>query len=270
LRVSELAPEGTGYRQKARFAKFYNLPELMTMVKQFADIQTADMLKLPVPHANFHNVSVKPSEFQVELVKELSDRADRVRNGMVDPHEDNMLKITNDGRKLALDQRLMAEKLPDFAGSKVNACCDNVYQLWGRHADTRQAQLIFCDLSTPGKPGFNVYDDIKEKLIRRGIPENEIAFIHDANTETRKSALFASVRNGDVRVLLGSTAKMGAGTNVQKRLIAIHDLDCPWRPAEVGRVQRTVDLIGISSLAIASSMHCYKHSYTSHFHLLRF
>ena len=230
----ELAPEGTGYRAKTRFAKFYNLPELMTMFKEVADIQTADMLKLPVPKANYHNISVKPSEMQKEIVAQLSERADRVRNKMVDSSIDNMLKITNDGRKLALDQRLMNEILPDEPNSKVSVCAENVYAMWEKTKQDSLTQLVFCDLSTPhGDGSFNVYDDIKNKLIAKGIPESEIAFIHDANNENKKKELFAKVRKGQVRILLGSTQKMGAGTNVQDRLIAIHDLDCPWRPADL-------------------------------------
>jgi N12 class adenine-specific DNA methylase len=230
----ELSPEGTGYRQKTRFSKFYNLPELMTLFRQVADIQTADMLKLPVPEVDYHNISVKPSEMQRELVASLGERADKVRNGMVSPEQDNMLVITSDGRKLALDQRLINPMLPDFEGSKVNACVDNAFGIWKHHAGTRQAQLIFCDFSTPKADGsFNVYDDIKRKLIAKGVPQDEIAFIHDANTEVRKAELFAKVRSGAVRVLIGSTAKMGAGTNVQQRLFAIHDLDCPWRPSDL-------------------------------------
>jgi N12 class adenine-specific DNA methylase len=239
----ELSPEGTGYRQKTRFSKFYNLPELMALFRQVADIQTADMLSLPVPEVDYHNVSVKPSEMQRELVASLGERADRVRSGMVSPEADNMLVITNDGRKLALDQRLVNPMLPDFEGSKVSVCAENVFRIWEHHKGTRQAQLVFCDFSTPKADGsFNVYDDIKKKLVARGVPEAEVAFIHDANTEARKAELFAKVRSGAVRVLIGSTAKMGAGTNVQERLIAIHDLDCPWRPSDLeqrrGRIVR--------------------------------
>lgn len=239
----ELAPEGTGYRAKTRFARFYNLPELMTMFKGVADIKTADELDLDVPDVNYHNISVDPSDEQREIVASFSDRAKRVRNGGVDPSEDNMLKITNDGRNLGLDQRCYDPDLPDFEGSKVNACVDNIYDIWEKHQDTRLAQLVFSDLSTPRNDGlFSVYDDIKAKLIERGIPEKEIAFIHDAKTEVQKEDLFADVRNGDVRILLGSTQKMGAGTNVQDKLIALHDLDCPWRPADLeqrsGRIIR--------------------------------
>ena len=237
----ELNPEGSGYRAKTRFAKFYNLPELMTMFKEVADIQTADMLKLPVPKANYHNVVVKPSERQIEMVQSLSERADKVRNNEVDQSVDNMLKITNDGRKLALDQRLIDDSLEDFEGSKVNVCANNVYNIWKDGIEDKTTQLVFCDLSTPSKEKFNVYDDIKSKLISKGIPENEIAFIHDAKTEKQKDELFSKVRSGEVRVLFGSTQKMGAGTNVQDRIIASHDLDCPWRPSDLEqRLGRTV------------------------------
>ena len=236
----ELTPEGTGYRAKTRFSKFYNLPELMSMFKEVADIQTADMLKLPVPEAEFYNVSVKPSEHQKEMIKSLSERADKVRNGEVDSTVDNMLKITNDGRKLALDQRLLNPMLPDFENSKVNACVDNVYNIWKESTPNKSAQLLFCDLSTPkGNNEFSVYTDIRKKLIAKGIPEDEIKFIHEADTEVKKQELFKKVRKGDVRVLLGSTSKMGAGTNCQTKLIALHDLDCPWRPSDVGRILRT-------------------------------
>ena len=236
----ELAPEGTNYRAKTRFAKFHNLPELMQMFREIADIQTADMLKLPVPKVNYHNIKVAPSDIQKEMVASLAKRAEKVRARAVEPQVDNMLKITNDGRKLALDQRLIDPMLPDDAGSKVNACVDNVYRIWEEHADTRAAQLLFCDLSTPKGDGtFNVYDDIREKLIQRGIPAEQIRFIHEAATDAKKKELFAKVRSGEVRILLGSTQKMGAGTNVQDRLIAIHNLDCPWRPSDVGRILRT-------------------------------
>ena len=239
----ELAPEGTGYRAKTRFARFFNLPELITMFKDVADVQTADMLKLPVPEVEYHNQVMKPSDFQREMVSSFADRAEKVRNGSVMPSEDNMLKITNDGRKLALDQRLNDPMLPDDDQSKVNACLENVYRIWEENADQRSAQLVFCDLSTPHNDGnFNVYDDLRRKLIERGVPEGEIAFIHEANTEARKAELFANVRAGKVRILLGSTAKMGAGTNVQKRLIALHHLDIPWRPSDIeqreGRILR--------------------------------
>jgi len=230
----ELSPEGTGYRAKTRFSRFYNLPELMSMFREVADVQTADMLKLNVPTAHFHNVSVKPSEQQERMVAELSERADRVRNGMVDSTVDNMLKITNDGRKLALDQRLINPLLPDDPNSKVNACIQTVYETWERTTPNRSAQLVFCDLSTPKADGsFSVYTDIRDKLIAQGVPPEEIAFIHDADTDAKKKELFSKVRKGQVRVLIGSTAKMGAGTNVQKRLAAIHHLDCPWRPADL-------------------------------------
>ena len=239
----ELAPEGSGYRAKTRFSRFYNLPELMSMFKEVADIQTADMLNLPVPKANFHNVVLKPSEQQKEMVNALSERAERVRNKMVDSSVDNMLLITNDGRKLALDQRLMSPMLGDSETSKAIACADTVYDIWQKHSDTASTQLVFCDLSTPHNDGsFNVYDDIRTKLIAKGIPEEQIAYIHSANTEAQKKELFGKVRSGQIRVLLGSTQKMGAGTNVQQRLIALHHLDCPWRPSDLqqreGRIVR--------------------------------
>lgn len=232
----ELAPEGTGYRTKTRFAKFYNLPELMAMFKECADIQTADMLKLPVPELEGGkpiNVQLQPSSIQRVMVSDLGRRADIVRGGGADPKEDNMLKITNDGRKLALDQRLIDLQLPDDPNSKVNACVDRVFEIWERTKSNRSTQLIFCDLSTPKAGIFNVYDDIRDKLVSRGIPKEEIQFIHDANTEVRKADLFAKVRSGTVRVLMGSTAKMGAGTNVQRKLIALHHLDVPWRPSDI-------------------------------------
>ena len=255
----ELAPEGTGYRAKTRFSRFYNLPELMSMFKEVADIQTADMLNLPVPKANYHNIVLKPSEQQKEMVAALGQRAEKVRNRMVDSTEDNMLLITNDGRKLALDQRLLNPLLPDSDTSKINACAGDVFDIWQRTADQRSAQMVFCDLSTPGKNrpiemvpneqgGYemaefqNVYDDLRNKLIARGIPAEEIAYIHSANTETQKKELFGKVRSGQVRVLIGSTQKMGAGTNVQKKLVALHHLDCPWRPSDLqqreGRIIR--------------------------------
>lgn len=255
----ELAPEGTGYRAKTRFSRFYNLPELMSMFKEVADIQTADMLNLPVPKANYHNIVLKPSEQQEEMVAALGERAEKVRNRMVDSTEDNMLLITNDGRKLALDQRLLNPLLPDSDTSKINACAGDVFDIWQRTADQRSAQMVFCDLSTPGKNrpiemvpneqgGYemaefqNVYDDLRNKLIAKGIPAEEIAYIHSANTETQKKELFGKVRSGQVRVLIGSTQKMGAGTNVQKKLVALHHLDCPWRPSDLqqreGRIIR--------------------------------
>ena len=239
----ELAPEGTNYRAKTRFAKFYNLPELMQMFREVADIQTADMLKLPVPKVNYRNIKTKPSEIQTEMVASLAKRAEKVRARLVEPNIDNMLKITNDGRKLALDQRMIDPMLPDDPDSKVNACVDNVYRIWEEHADTKATQLVFCDLSTPKNDGtFNVYDDMREKLIARGIPAGQIRFIHEATTDAQKKELFGKVRSGEVRVLLGSTPKMGAGTNVQDRLIAIHNLDCPWRPSDLeqrqGRIER--------------------------------
>ena len=239
----ELAPEGTNYRAKTRFAKFYNLPELMQMFREVADIQTADMLKLPVPKVNYRNIKTKPSEIQTEMVASLAKRAEKVRARLVEPNIDNMLKITNDGRKLALDQRMIDPMLPDDPDSKVNACVDNVYRIWEEHADTKATQLVFCDLSTPKNDGtFNVYDDMREKLIARGIPAEQIRFIHEATTDAQKKELFGKVRSGEVRVLFGSTPKMGAGTNVQDRLIAIHNLDCPWRPSDLeqrqGRIER--------------------------------
>lgn len=252
----ELTPEGTGYRTKVRFARFNNLPELMAMFKECADIQTSDMLKLPVPKANYHNISVKPSEMQKEMVANLGERAEKIRAGAVKPYEDNMLNITNDGRKLALDQRLINPSLPDFEGSKVNACISNIYDIWKDTAAQRSTQLVFCDLSTPTAKGTaqvenseeqadvftNVYDDIRKKLIAKGIPAEEIAFVHSANNDRQKAELFAKVRSGKMRILLGSTQKMGAGTNVQDRLIASHDIDCPWRPSDLeqraGRIIR--------------------------------
>ena len=264
----ELKPEGTGFRLKTRFSRFYNLPELMNLWKEAADIQTAEMLKLPVPEAEYVTVQTEPSEIQKKMVEELAERAERIRAGRVDPSEDNLLKITSDGRKLALDQRLMNPLLPDDPGSKVNACVEKVYEIWEESTAVKGAQLIFSDLSTPkgkmGKTGMkkegdkqagreinggmaeqegileeSIYEDIRKKLIFKGIPEEEIAFIHQANTDARKAELFAKVRAGKVRVLLGSTGKMGAGTNAQTRLVASHDLDCPWRPADVGRILRT-------------------------------
>ena len=239
----ELAPEGTGYRAKTRFAKFFNLPELISLFKESADIQTPDMLKLPVPEAEYENVVLKPSEYQKEMVQSLADRAEAVRDRKVEPHVDNMLKITNDGRKLALDQRLINDMLPDEDNSKATTCVDKAFEIWEETKEQKSAQLIFCDLSTPKGDGtFNVYEDIRGKLIEKGVPPEEIAFIHDANTEKRKAELFAKVRSGQVRFLLGSTAKMGAGTNVQDRLIALHHLDVPWRPSDIeqqeGRILR--------------------------------
>ena len=239
----ELSPEGTGYRAKTRFAKFYNLPELMAMFKETADIQTADMLKLPVPEAHYHSVVLKPSKTQKEMVASLSERAERVRNKMVDSSVDNMLLITNDGRKLALDQRLMNDMLPDSETSKVGACAENVFDIWQRTADRKSTQMVFCDLSTPHGDGkFNVYDDLRDKLIAKGVPAEEIAYIHTANSEAQKKELFGKVRSGQVRVLIGSTQKMGAGTNVQTKLAALHHLDCPWRSSDLqqreGRIIR--------------------------------
>ena len=239
----ELAPEGTGYRAKTRFSRFYNLPELMSMFKEVADIQTADMLNLPVPRANYHNIVLKPSEQQKEMVAALGVRAERVRNRMVDSSEDNMLLITNDGRKLALDQRLLNPMLPDSDTGKVSACAENVYEIWQHTAEQRSTQMVFCDLSTPkGNGDFNVYDDLRDKLIARGIPAEEIAYVHSANSEAQKKELFGKVRSGQIRVLIGSTQKMGAGTNVQRKLAALHHLDCPWRPSDLqqreGRIIR--------------------------------
>ena len=239
----ELSPEGTGYRAKTRFARFFNLPELISLFKESADVQTADMLNLPVPEAEYINEVLKPSETQQEMVSSFADRAERVRNGNVDPRTDNMLKITNDGRKLALDQRLINDLLPDEPESKVNLCVENAYQVWEESTPDKSTQLIFCDLSTPKADGtFNVYDDVREKLVAKGIPREEIAFIHEANTETKKAELFAKVCSGQVRILLGSTPKLGAGTNIQDRLIALHHLDCPWKPSDLeqqeGRILR--------------------------------
>ena len=238
----ELTPEGTGYRAKTRFAKFNNLPELMAMFKQVADIKTADMLDLPVPEVEYHNIAVKPSQVQKKMVASLGERAEKIRGGNVDSSVDNMLKVTNDGRKLALDQRMMNPMLPDEEGSKVNACVNEVYHIWEENSDKKLTQLLFCDLSTPKGAGeFSVYTDIRQKLIERGIPESEIKFIHEADTETKKQELFKKVRRGEVRILMGSTQKMGAGTNVQNKIIASHDLDCPWRPADLEqRAGRTV------------------------------
>lgn len=239
----ELSPEGTGYRAKTRFARFFNLPELISLFKESADVQTADMLNLPVPEAEYINEVLKPSETQQEMVSSFADRAERVRSGNVDPRTDNMLKITNDGRKLALDQRLINDLLPDEPESKVNLCVENAYQVWEEPTPDKSTQLIFCDLSTPKADGtFNVYDDVREKLVAKGIPREEVAFIHEANTETKKAELFAKVRSGQVRILLGSTPKLGAGTNIQDRLIALHHLDCPWKPSDLeqqeGRILR--------------------------------
>jgi len=238
----ELAPEGSGYRMKTRFSKFFNLPELISMFKEVADIKTADMLNLPVPNAHYQNVAVKPSDIQKELVESLGERAQKIRDGTVDPHEDNMLKITNDGRKLALDQRLINELLPENKNSKVNACIKNILKIYHETVEEKSTQLVFCDMSTPRNDAFNVYDEIRNKLLEEGIPESEIAYIHNAKTDAKKKELFSKVREGKVRILIGSTGKMGAGTNVQERLIAIHDLDCPWRPSDLeqraGRIVR--------------------------------
>lgn len=238
----ELAPEGSGYRMKTRFSKFFNLPELINMFKEVADIKTADMLNLPVPNAHYQNVAVKPSDIQKELVESLGERAQKIRDGTVDPHEDNMLKITNDGRKLALDQRLINELLPENKNSKVNACIKNILKIYHATVKEKSTQLVFCDMSTPRNDAFNVYDEIRNKLLEEGILESEIAYIHNAKTDVKKKELFSKVREGKVRILIGSTGKMGAGTNVQERLIAIHDLDCPWRPSDLeqraGRIVR--------------------------------
>ena len=239
----ELSPEGTGYRAKTRFARFFNLPELISIFKEAADIQTSDMLNLPVPDAEFINEVLKPSEEQQDMVAAFSERAESVRAGMVNPTEDNMLKITNDGRKCALDQRLLNELLPDAEKSKVNTCVENAFQVWEEGKEQKTTQLIFCDLSTPKGDGtFNVYDDVRNKLTEKGIPKEEIAFIHEYNTEVKKAELFAKVRAGQVRILMGSTPKLGAGTNVQDRLIALHHLDCPWKPSDLeqqeGRILR--------------------------------
>jgi len=238
----ELAPEGSGYRMKTRFSKFFNLPELINMFKEVADIKTSDMLNLPVPNAHYQNVAVKPSNIQKELVESLGERAQKIRDGTVDPHEDNMLKITNDGRKLALDQRLINELLPENKNSKVNACIKNILKIYHETVEEKSTQLVFCDMSTPRNDAFNVYDEIRNKLLEEGIPESEIAYIHNAKTDVKKKELFSKVREGKVRILIGSTGKMGAGTNVQERLIAIHDLDCPWRPSDLeqraGRIVR--------------------------------
>ena len=274
----ELAPEGTGYRARTRFSKFFNLPELMAMFKEVADIKTADQLNLPTPKANYHTIAVKPTEIQEEMVQDLSDRAADIHANKVDPSVDNMLKVTSDGRKLGLDQRIVNPLLPDDENSKVNACINNIYKIWDKGTSEKLTQLVFCDISTPkGRKAeeqrvadagyktingielyaledgltreeanytatFNVYDDIRDKLVAKGVPANEVAFIHEANTEVRKKELFAKVRSGDVRVLIGSTAKCGAGTNIQDRLVALHDLDCPWRPGDLtqraGRIER--------------------------------
>lgn len=239
----ELSPEGTGYRQKTRFSKFYNLPELMSMFKEVADIKTSDMLNLPVPEASFEVIKTKPTEEQKEILEAISDRADAVRNNQVEPTEDNMLKITNDGKKLALDQRLINPLLPDDPNSKVNVCVKNIFSIWDKTKESSSTQLVFSDMSTPKGDGeFNIYDDIRNKLVNMGIPKEEIAFIHEADTDKQKDELFSKVRRGEVRVLLGSTQKMGAGTNVQNKLIALHDLDVPWRPSDLeqrsGRIVR--------------------------------
>lgn len=232
----ELAPEGTGYRARTRFAKFFNLPELMTLFREAADIKTADQLNLPAPEAVYHNVVAQPTQMQKEMVQQLSERAAAVHSGVVDASVDNMLKITSDGRKLGLDQRIINPLLPDDPQSKVNQCVENITKIWRDGAAGKLTQLVFCDISTPkGEGSFTIYGDIRKKLIARGIPKNEVAFIHDADTEMKKKELFSKVRKGQVRVLLGSTSKMGAGTNVQDRLVALHDLDCPWRPGDLAQ-----------------------------------
>lgn len=240
--LDKTLPEGTGYRARTRFAKFFNLPELMNIFKEAADIKTSDQLNLPVPIANYHNIVAKPTEIQKSMVQELSERASKVHSGAVDPSVDNMLRITSDGRKLGLDQRIINPDLPDEPDSKVNLCVDNIYSIWNKGKADKLTQLVFSDLSTPKEGMFSVYTDIRDKLIRRGVPQEEIAFIHGADTEVKKKELFAKVRSGSVRVLIGSTAKMGAGTNCQDRLIALHDLDCPWRPGDLqqraGRIIR--------------------------------
>ena len=249
----ELSPEGNGYRAKTRFARFFNLPELLAIFKEVADIKTADMLDLDTPEAVYENVITKPSAYQKEILQSLAERAEKVRNREVEPYQDNMLKITNDGRKLALDQRLLNEMLPEDENSKITACAHKIYEIWERTKAEKSAQLLFSDLSTPkGKVHGavegesqeaeifdNAYTDIRKKLTAMGVPSEEIAFIHQANTETQKAELFAKVRSGQIRILLGSTSKMGAGTNVQDRLIALHHLDVPWRPSDVGRILRT-------------------------------
>jgi len=249
--ASELAPEGTGYRQKTRFAKFFNLPELMSIFKECADIKTADMLDLPTPDAHFHNVVAEPTEIQKSMVDSLAERAKKIHDKVVDARDDNMLCVTNDGRKIGLDQRLMNDLLPDEEGTKVNLCVENVFRIWEETAEKRSTQLIFCDFSTPKPDEFNLYDDIRWKLEKLGVPKDEIAYIHDAKTETQRKELFAKVRKGSVRVLIGSTFKCGTGMNVQDKMVALHDLDAPWRPAEVGHTQRGVprkaNLRGISS-----------------------
>lgn len=238
----ELSPEGTGYRAKTRFARFYNLPELMSLFKECADIQTADLLNLPVPEAEYVNEVLKPSPEHKEMVKAFAERAEAVRGGGVDPAKDNMLRITNDGRKCALDQRLLNDMLPDAEGSKADRCVENAFGIWERTMQDKSAQMIFCDLSTPKAGGvFNVYDDVREKLVAKGIPKEQVAFIHEAATEAKKAELFAKVRSGQVRILIGSTPKLGAGTNVQDRLIALHHLDCPWKPAEEDHAERYID-----------------------------
>lgn len=251
----ELSPDGSGYRMKTRFAKFYNLPELMSMFKEVADIKTADMLSLPTPIPHYHNVSVKPSDLQVDIVKSLGERAEKIRDGQVDPRIDNMLKITNDGRKVALDQRLYNASLPENENGKVNACIDNVYEIWNTTKDNQSTQLIFCDMSTPNPKQFNVYDEIRNKLLALGVPEDEIAYVHNANSDFKKKELFSKVRSGKIRILLGSTQKMGAGTNVQDKLIAIHDLDCPWRPSDLEQRSGRIIRQGNSN----SDVHIYRY-----------
>ena len=241
VRANELSPEGTGYRSKTRFARFFNLPELIAVFKEAADVQTSDMLQLPVPETVYEDVVLEPSEEQREMVSALGERAEQVRNRLVEPKEDNMLKITSDGRKLALDQRLMNDMLPDDTNSKVNACVERVFSIWDEGKAERTTQLLFCDLSTPKGDGtFNVYDDIREKLVAKGVPREEVCFIHEADTEAKKIALFARMRSGEARVLIGSSAKCGAGMNIQDRLIALHHLDVPWRPSEEEQTLRYI------------------------------
>ena len=238
----ELAPEGSGYRARTRFAKFYNLPELMSVFKETADIKTADMLDLPKPEAEYTTVAVEPTAIQKAMIRNLAKRAQAVRSRIVEPWQDNMLAITTDGRKIGLDQRLINERLPDAKHSKVNACLENIHKIWNETKEDKLTQAVFCDFSTPGKKKFNVYDDIKWKLVRKGVPEQEIAFIHDYDTDVKKKELFAKVRQGQVRIVFGSTQKMGVGTNIQDKLVALHDLDCPWRPSDLeqraGRILR--------------------------------
>ncbi|MBQ5563256.1 MAG: helicase, partial [Clostridia bacterium] len=262
----ELTPEGNSYRAKTRFSKFFNLPELMAMFKEVADIQTADTLDLPgIPECEVHNVSVEPTETQKELVKALSQRAERIHNRQVDPTQDNMLKLTTDGRKIGLDQRLINPDLPDEPGTKVNVCVENIVRIWTDTAEIRGTQLVFCDYSTPKADGsFNVYDDIKQKLIAKGIPEEQIAFIHDATNEVKREELFSKVRSGEIRVLIGSTSKMGAGTNVQDRLVASHDLDAPYRPADMEQRRGRMVRQGNKNEKVHLYRYCTKDTFDSY------